>query len=47
MKLSRRSLMGGAIGAAVVPMWSHACLAFEYPGGDRPDARKCEQRRSG
>jgi tripartite-type tricarboxylate transporter receptor subunit TctC len=23
--------MGGAIGAAVAPMWSRACLAFEYP----------------
>jgi len=31
MKLSRRSLMGRAIGAAVAPMWSHACLASEYP----------------
>jgi tripartite-type tricarboxylate transporter receptor subunit TctC len=23
--------MAGAIGAAVVPMWSRACLAFQYP----------------
>ncbi|HEY2533134.1 MAG TPA: tripartite tricarboxylate transporter substrate binding protein [Xanthobacteraceae bacterium] len=31
MKPSRRSLIGGAIGAAVVPMWGRASLAIEYP----------------
>ncbi len=31
MKLSRRSLIGGALGAAVVPVWCRASLALDYP----------------
>lgn len=31
MKLSRRSLIGSAVGAAVFPVWGRASLALDYP----------------
>ena len=31
MKLSRRSLIRGALGTAVVPVWCRASLALDYP----------------